>query len=280
MGRCASVRKKGATDQCSLNALVNSEFCGRHSKCLVHVRWEPPDTHVDIVIKLQSLVRRFLVKKRLLCAGPGVLTRSVCVNDEELVTLDDKQSVHPFDYFGWMDGDKVWWMSIPSILQLFAGELLPTNPYSRTPFPREARKRLRKIYVYRMRHNLPVSHAQSATGLNMLTIRMNTICQIMEENGYDGYHPETWYTMSTTQLLLYMQRLIQSMVAWSLEIPKKPWRTGLLNYVRKNYMNALHDRGYSRWYAVRATMTSLIQERNLEDIVFMVAASRYQVLNL
>ena len=238
-----------------------------------------PDDPPELVIKLQSLVRRFLVQQRLRCAGPGVLSRGICVNDEELVTLDDKRLVHPFEYFGWKDGDKVWWMSVPSILQLFGSELRPTNPYSRTPFPLEARLRLRRMYVYRIRRSLSVSHAPVATGANMLVCRLNTICQIMEDNNYEGYHPETWHSMSAFQTLGYLERLVRLLSGWTLEKPSKPWRTGLLNYVRKNYVNAVQDRVYARWYSVRATMTCLIQDRNIHDIAFMIASARYQILN-
>lgn len=278
MGRCASVRKKGATDQCYLNALVNSEFCGKHSKCLVHVRWKPPDEHVELVVKLQSLVRRFLVNRRLHYAGPGVLCRRVCVNDEELVTLDDKASVHPFEYFGWQEGDKVWWMSIPSILQLFGAELHPTNPYSRTPFPLEARSRLRWVYIYRIRHSLPFSHAPIA-GQNLMIFRMNTISQIMEEYSYDGFHPETWYAMSSHQTFGYLEKLIQLLAGWVLERPLKPWRNSLLNHVRRNYASAMQDPTFVRWYTMRATMSCLIQQRETPNIVFMVACARFQILN-
>jgi len=276
MVQCASVRKKGCTEQCSANALINSEFCGRHSKARNPVRWVGT-VKESSVIKLQSILRGFLVRRRLRYSGPGVLNRKACINDEELVTLDDKNSVHPFEYFGWVQNDKLWWMSIASIMQLFRGELHPTNPYSREPFPLEARLRIRKIYVYRIRNKLPLGHVQPQD-VERMTFRFNTISQIMEENGYEGFHPNSWAAMNRWQMARYLEILMRIVSAWALEKPIRPWRTGLLNYIRRSYTSLIESPQFSQWYSSCATMTCLIQDRGIHEIAFMIASARHQVI--
>lgn len=276
MVQCASVRKKGTTEQCSAKALINSDFCGRHSKARNPVRWVGAANESSI-IKLQSILRGFLVRRRLRYSGPGVLNRKACINDEELVTLDDKNSVHPFDYFGWIQNDKLWWMSIVSVMQLFRGELHPTNPYSREPFPLEARLRIRKLYVYRIRNKLPLGHVQPQD-VERMAFRFNTISQIMEENGYDEFHPNSWAAMNRWQMSRYLELLIRILTTWALEKPIRPWRTGLLSYVRRSYTSVLESPQFSQWYASCATMTCLIQDRGIHEIAFMIASARHQVI--
>ena len=275
MGRCAAVKRKRSPDQCSANSLLNSEFCGVHSRCRNPTRWAP--VHIEQILKIQSVVRRFLVKLKLTRGGPGVLSRKTCMNEEELVTLDEKGSVHPFEYFGWVDNGKTWWMSIVSVLQLFRGELHPTNPYSRTPFPLEARRRIRQIYVHRLRNGLPLAHVRPQDS-ERLVFRLTTVAQIMEENGHLDFHPETWSAMTPAQIVRFMEILLRIFSGWSLEAPIHPWRVGLTNYIRRSYASAQETPRFALWYSSCATMTCLIQDRLVHDVAFMIASARYQVL--
>lgn len=275
MGRCAAIKRKRSLDQCKASSLLNSEFCGIHSRSINPVRWAP--TNIKHVLKIQSVVRRFLVKVRLSRGGPGVLSRKECVNEEELVTLDEKDKVHPFEYFGWVENNKIWWMSIVSILQLFRGELHPLNPYSRAPFPNEARWRIRQIYVHRLRNGLPIAHVPPQDS-ERLVFRFNTVAQIMEENGHPEFHPETWSAMTPPQILRFMETLLRIFSGWSLETPIHPWRVGLTKYIRRSYASAQESPRFALWYTSCATMTCLIQNRLVHDIAFMIASARYQVL--
>ena len=90
--QCASVRKKGSTDQCTARSLRGLTLCGRHAKCKTITLWA--DVHKkrgDGMIKTQALVRGWLLRKRLALGGPGVLSRKQTTNDEDLVSYESKE---------------------------------------------------------------------------------------------------------------------------------------------------------------------------------------------
>ena len=138
MAQCASVKKRGSQERCTTRAILNSEFCGRHSKMKQPTKWVTLLSENKVTV-VQSVIRGWLIRRYLKLAGPGVLRRSGCVNDEEMVTFEDKTKIHPFEYFGWEENGKVWWMSIASMGQLTRDQLSPANPYTKVPFSIETR---------------------------------------------------------------------------------------------------------------------------------------------
>ncbi len=70
-----------------------------------HIRMNTPPArwmdahagHVSRIIKIQAIFRGWRLRKRLEWAGAGVLRRSECVNEEDVATLDEIQTLHPDD---------------------------------------------------------------------------------------------------------------------------------------------------------------------------------------
>ena len=85
--RCQSLRIKGLT------------LCGRHVKSKSVRLWNVVNNLDSKVTLISKAWRGYAVRIRLRRAGPGVLKRSLCHNDEELVTMDSKDKYHPFDFF-------------------------------------------------------------------------------------------------------------------------------------------------------------------------------------
>jgi hypothetical protein len=82
-------------------------LCGKHAKVKNLRLWKDVNNLDDKAVIIQKVWRGHSVRDWLRIAGPGVLNRSVCHNDEELVTMDEKKSVNPFDYFAFEEGGKV-----------------------------------------------------------------------------------------------------------------------------------------------------------------------------
>jgi hypothetical protein len=278
MGRCMSIKKKGSSEQCKADSVLNSDFCGRHSKVKTPIRWTPSRTYLDTVVLLQSMVRRFLIKRLLRWGGPGVLSRKDCINDEELVTFDSKGSVHPLDYFGWSEGTSVWWMSVPSILQLFRTELTPVNPYSREPFSDDARARIRHLMAYRMRNRLPYSHGLTETAESYRKGYFILIYQFMMDHGYDDFHPESWNTLTRLQMYAFMEIFARVLTGWSLETPSRRFRVQMASHARRIYQRAIEDTMHLPLHICRSVGPILLQDRSTPDIAFFIASARHQTL--
>lgn len=127
MSQCAAVRRVGSREPCKLPCLEGVEFCGKHARARNPQRWvELFD--VAQVVRMQAVIRGFLLRRQIRWAGPGAMKRSLCMNDEDLATFDEKERVSPLDYFGWEEAGKVWWMDVRSMLQLIRTEPKPVNP--------------------------------------------------------------------------------------------------------------------------------------------------------
>jgi hypothetical protein len=205
MNRCAAVRKKGAKDQCSASALKGVSFCGRHARSREVVRWASLH-QASPIVRVQALVRGWLLRKRLALAGPGVLRRKDVNNEEDLFTCESKDRQHPMQYFSFEEGGKVWWFDAGSLWGWMSRSVEPVNPYTKTPIPSEARRRFRAI----QRRSRFSSGAETAEEMN--SQRWNLIVQVFRDNGFLDVHPQQFanFTVSDYRtMFVFLERDLQ-----------------------------------------------------------------------
>ena len=136
------------------------------------------------VVRIQALVRGWLLRKRLALAGPGVLRRKDLANDEDLFTCESKDRHDPMAYFAFEEGGKIWWFDAQSFWGWMNRSVEPVNPYTKTPIPTEARRRFRAIQ--RM-----CKFPYGPETLNDLLLRRwNVIVQVFRDNGFIDVHPQ------------------------------------------------------------------------------------------
>jgi hypothetical protein len=194
-------------------------LCGRHAKVKNLRLWKDVNNLDDKVIIIQKNWRRYLVRNWLKIAGPGVLNRSICHNAEELVTMDEKNSVNPFDYFSFEEKGKVYWFDVRSISESCMLKVEPLNPYTREPLTIETRRRLRQICIKRHRKNLDNMHNVS-TKRSVDEIILSTwthVCQIITENGFFDMSPLYFTSLNETRLLIFNTIIRNDLNAWAAE---------------------------------------------------------------
>jgi hypothetical protein len=193
--QCASIRKRGSTERCTAKCLRGHTLCGRHARMKVPILWSYANAHKkDHVLRIQAHVRGWLVRLRFRMGGPGILCRKELVNDEDLVTYDEKDKVHPMDYFSFVENGKIWWFRFDTIYQWCAQNLVPTNPYTKTPLSADTRKRIRFIWNYK-RRNRNILPQEPATIHERMRLRWNIICQLFEDYGFGLIKPESFYPL-------------------------------------------------------------------------------------
>lgn len=192
MNYCASVRKKGSTDQCTAAPILGHVLCGRHIRCKHVTLWVSTQQEKSkILSRCQAVIRGWLVRKRLKLAGPGVLCRKDLVNDDDLVTCESKDKQHPFDYFGLEESGKLWWFDWETIWNWTMRCVSPVNPYTKVPLTMETRRRLREGFAYRIRNNIPIKTQH----LRTIQYKWNILIQIFEENGFGLIRQDTFLGM-------------------------------------------------------------------------------------
>jgi len=207
-------------------------LCGRHARAKSPRFWADVNRDkIDRFAKVQALYRGWCVRRRLVWAGPGVLKRTRCVNDEDLVTMESKEKQHPFDYFGIEEAGKIWWFDFGSAWEWSIRTVTPLNPYTKVPFEHADLARLRKIHLYRRRWKLPVPAPSKDLVENILR-RWNVLAQIFRSFGFEETHPEQFANLTHANLRMMFRFFHDDLIA----MPKPNQR--LLMICSKGALNA------------------------------------------
>ena len=188
MVQCASVKKRGSKDPCTSTALIGHTLCGRHA------RMKDPELWVAVhptppITKVQALFRGWLVRNRLSHAGFGVVSRKGLANDEDIITFNEKERVHPMDYISFEENGKHWWFEFGSLWTWCMRNYTPVNPYTKVPLKAETRKRLRAIWGYKKRNLEPVP-LESEVFIDRVRHRLNILTQHFADYGFVEVYPE------------------------------------------------------------------------------------------
>lgn len=206
--QCVSVRKKGSLDQCSASAIRGLNVCGRHARTKPEnlVLWSTANkSKSQLVVKLQALVRGWLLRRRLKLGGPGVLSRKNLANGEDLETFDSADKVDPFDYFAFEENGKIWWFRFPTIWKWYACTIKPTNPYTKVPLSSDTGKRLRSFWSYVIRRTDVEPPAERRVLVERIQDRWNILCHMFEENGFGDFNPGMFYRMSPRDYVTFFR---------------------------------------------------------------------------
>lgn len=208
MRTCSACKNKSSNDKCSNKAVAGLMFCGVHSRTKNPRIWSKIHKIDDKIITLQKKWKGYFVRKRLSLAGPGVLKRSICTNNEDPITLEPVAEIDPFDYFGFEENGKVYGVNFCSFVDAMRRKCI--NPFTRQPFSMETRKRFREIYGYRLRHGYMLLYHdnQPKTVDAMSEYKWLQLCQIIEENGFFNIHPNIFMGLNKQQLLVFLTLIL------------------------------------------------------------------------
>ena len=278
---CAAIKNKTSTDRCPYKAAKGLKFCGRHAKVKDPKLWSDLVHADDKIVLIQKVWRGYYIRHRLKLAGPGVLKRSVCHNEEELVTMDSKTEVSPLDYFAFEEAGKVYWFDIRSISEQLRRMNTPNNPYTREPLSMETRTRLRKLATLRNRLKLPTQHeqARNTDPIEMILSRWRQVSQISEECGFFGINPELFASLNRTQLFMFVNMMRQDTLALANEHKSNPtilkyaaWFKRLIN----EYSTGVE---YVRFSFLVSTVLSIILHecRDPYTMCFVIMSALYRL---
>jgi hypothetical protein len=219
--QCLSCKNKNTIERCEKSALKNLLFCGIHMRSKIVRHWITFNPSVNCGIRrIQSIWRGFYVRKRLKLAGKSVLNRNLCHNDDEVVTLESKEEVHPFDYFSIEEGGKIWWFDQRTMIQLSLNSVEVKNPFTRNNISHEDMRRLRLLTNIRKKYGMQTLHSPVELTENQLKDqRWLRVIHIIYECGLEGYaRPDMFQNMTKYQLKLFLLSLIEDTYRW---IPQK-----------------------------------------------------------
>ena len=214
---CNACRNKHSNERCLSRALLNLQFCGKHAKAKHPKLWVDSESEVNAATTIQKIWRGWIIRKYLELAGPGVLKRSICHNTEDVITMEER--IHPFEYFAFKEGEKIFWFDIKSLFQISIGSLKPLNPYTRQEICCDTRKRLKECIYYRQTRRLPLVHDKLyfTDKEKVFNMRWTTIVQMLEEHLFIEVDPIYFTSLNRTQLWEFTALLRADFLAWAQE---------------------------------------------------------------
>lgn len=222
MSQCLSCKNRYTTERCSSPCLRTMIVCKRHAKCKRPRFWfEANDGVMNSVINIQRIWRGFMTRNRIVLAGPGVLKRSLCNNEDEVITCIHKSKQHPFDYFSFEEDEKVYWFDQRTMAQWAHQNQRVMNPYTRQAIPIEALARLRELLYIRSKVKVPIYHSSSViptTLVDRRDLRWLRICQILQEHHFGFLRNEHFTSFGMGQLGSFVNFLREDMRWWSARV--------------------------------------------------------------
>jgi hypothetical protein len=278
---CAACKNKKSNDRCLNNSLRGVVFCGVHSRVKNPRIWTRVHGYDSKVINIQKLWRGYIIRKRLRLAGPGVLKRSMCNNEDELITFESIKSIHPFDFFGFEENGKVYGFDIRSIVDSL--HRTGTNPFTRQNLTIDSRIRIRQIYGYRLRNKLENYYEHNAlrTSETLIQNRWIQVCQIIEENGFFDVHPNIFISLNKSQLYIFLNMILNDLQALAAEHKSSDSRRYKYILWVKNAIQKFHIRSEPLQYYsfnVASTLSVLLYDCiDCYNICFIIMSALYRL---
>jgi len=214
-------------------------------------------------------------------AGPGVLKREKCHNEEELITYDAKNELYPFDYFSFLENGKLYWFDIRSIFQWSTEHLKPVNPYTKQELRLETRKRLKDCVFHRESRGLPLYHdiTLSTTREKLFAMRWMMISQILEENLFIEIDPMLFVNLNRSQIWTMTHVLRDSMLIWAKEHTNINSRRNIYYcWIAKCFKRQTLEYATSSQvlYYLSSTLLRILKDcKTPYDICFQIVSARY-----
>jgi hypothetical protein len=224
--------------------------------------------------KAQALVRGWLLRRRLLMHGPGVLVRSLPTNEEDLLTYDSIKTIHPFAYFAFEQNGKVWGFAFDTLWKWCLRSEQPTNPYTKLPIDYPILKRLHAVWSYRFRYQMPLPE-ESATYEDRLMGRIHIISQILATYGFGSISPMIFRRMNKLQYLTLFRFLFDD-IQVVLSEGNANRRMALGYCLRASHV--VHNM-QSDYYILQATyslMLMLLRPKDPYILAFAILSSLYR----
>jgi hypothetical protein len=275
---CASCKNKTSTEQCPSQAMKGLLFCGKHAKTKTRRLWADVNNGNQKATTIQKIWRGYFIRHRLTLAGEGVLKRLNCHNTEELVTMDEKEKIHPLDYFSFREAEKLWWFDVRSLYHILKRSAKPENPYTRQPLTIETRRRLRD--VCRIRKKLAIENYHDAPKPELFDTLVNekwlTICQIIEENGFFDMNHMMFCSLNRSQLFVFLNLVQMDIVAFATEHSIRSKRYNYIHWVRtclSNFEKNRTNRLQCSWAVSKVLLSILYDCPENYPICFIIVSA-------
>jgi hypothetical protein len=213
--------------------------------------------------------------------GVGIMSRKKCHNEEELFTCEERDRLHPGNYFSFEEDGKLYWFDFRTIYLWSLENLKPTNPYTRACLTLETRKRLKQVAVIRERVGLPLFHniERNLDSSKVFADRWMLIGQYMEENLFEEINPRILLNLNRSQFWLFSSYMRDSLLVWSKELPgtrRKYYYNLMLNCWKRQTIEFKSNTNVASY--IGATLLKILKDsKQPYEICFQIMSARHRL---
>jgi len=123
---------------------------------LIYSRYKELSYDSNRLIKVQAVIRRYLINKQIKLRGIGYLNRKLCNNEEDFYTYELTEDINPIYFFSYKDENRKYWcFDIRSLKKLI--DMNYGNPYTIEPIPDLIKSKVDVLINYLQKQNIQVS---------------------------------------------------------------------------------------------------------------------------
>ena len=215
------------------------------------------------IIKLQSIMRMFIVFSMIKMRGPALKDRKKCINEKDFYSLEPIENIHIYDFFSFKD-DKgfIYGFDLNSLVTMFRKQGNLTNPYNRDKIGFDVIKKISYLsklnkYMNYNNTNCIETTVRDLVLQKLASIRSKETNFRIEELFHEmdllgNYTNSSWFINLTRQNLVHLLRYMWDIWNFRGNIPNStkrkispyfnPFTDGVENLEREHFNNAGEER--------------------------------------
>lgn len=191
-----------------LEVYLKLSFFAMKIQRVVKLRLERRTHHI---CKIQRIARKYLLKTMVHLRGPAYFKRNLCNNEYDFLTGDDMPSIHPNQFYSYVDMDKfIYGFDLISITNLLRqpNTKVPLNPYNRQVITNDNLLNLKRLIKLCRIYKCPIvtEIVKSQPIARSFETRVFDIFQAFDSLG--NYTDPRWFTeLNTAMLFRFLREL-------------------------------------------------------------------------
>lgn len=178
--------------------------------------------NIQVVIKIQSIFRGWLVRYANKLRGPAYMNRSLCNNTEDIYLFEELNEIHPDDFMTIKDNDGfIYGFHIESIYKYIESNKNKekiNNPYNKNNFDNNVIERIEKLYhlckIIGIRNT--INNTLPTDSKFVLRNRVISVFQKMDE--LNNYTDIEWFMTLTNLELVRLTFLVKDLFDYRMDL--------------------------------------------------------------
>ena len=166
----------------------------------------------SFIIKIQKIFRKMIVKKYKSLHGPASMSRKICNNSDDFVTMEPIKEISFHQFISYKDEDGfIYGFDINSLYNLFFKSKSNINPYNRNSIPEFVLKNIKSIVriskILKINVNLQFEDDTKSVSIEKaIELRALTLFQNIDALG-NYSNPEWFLSLNRNQLIKMVREL-------------------------------------------------------------------------